>query len=154
MLKWFKRTFYDPSPSLSDTTENKSKMDSIKSDPLNDPNYSLQILVNTDGKPRYNAEGEVVLSTVRKSVPLEHFDYDRAQKLLIWKFMNNRKRRTYVQDAPEEAFDFGAPSDYWDDVELPGELNETKDLEPYFEDQRFRDFHISSQQPSEDSQDE
>lgn len=154
MLKWFKRVFYDPTEGLSGPIEDNKVAPAPKYDPLNDPDYSLQILVNSDGKPRYNSRGEVVLSTVRKSVPLEHFDYERAQKVLIWKFMQNRQKRVYTQDAPEEEFDFGAPSDYWNDVELPGQLNETKDLEPYFEDQRFKDYHLSSQQPSDDSQDE
>ena len=128
------------------------------SDPINDPIYQLQIKARETGKPQVAPDGSVILSDERRVFPLDHGRFNRQQALAAeWIHRLSRKADAEGNDTIDEFYDFGPPSDMWDDFEVEGEMTDGHDLSGFEEDMRTREYYSpkpkASQQPSAASQD-
>lgn len=128
------------------------------SDPMYDEYYRLSIKARKSGMPQIASDGSVILSDERHVFPLDHGRFNKEQAFAAeWIYRLSRKADMEGNDTIDEFYDFGPPSDMWDDFEIANEIPEFADTSGFEEDRRTREFYNpkpkASKQPSEDSQD-
>ena len=127
-------------------------------DPITDEYYQLSIKARKTGLPQIASDGSVILSDERHVFPMDHGRFNREQAYAAeWIYKLSRKADAEGHDTIDEFYDFGPPSDMWDDFEVEGEIPEFADTSGFEEDRRTREFYNpkpkASQQPSAASQD-
>ena len=116
--------------------------------PLTDHDAAIQRAMKT-GKPVRMLDGTVVLDPTRRVMPIEY-----ARPTLSWEQrmieLLSRKNDEAGEDTVEEFYDFGPPSDEWDDFNSPYEMPEPRDNYGWYEDMETSSYYnpSSSQQPS------
>ena len=121
--------------------------------PLTDHDAAIQRAMKT-GKPVRMLDGTVVLDPTRRVMPIEY-----ARPSLSWEQrmiqLLSRKNDEAGEDTLDEFYDFGPPSDEWDDFQSPYEMPEERDHFGWIEDEQTKmHYDPRSMQPSEPPQEE
>lgn len=113
--------------------------------------HEALIQANKTMKPVYLSNGGVMLPDIKKTVPIDYaLPYNSWQNDILR--MLSRKNDEAGDDTIEEFYDFGPPSDQWDEFQSPYEVPEYSDNAGYYEDVRIREHFNPSQQPSVEHQ--
>ena len=107
------------------------------------PYYDLQVRAHRENRALRHPDGTVVLSNQTLLCPIEmHRAVSKADDIhsIIANYLSARQDD---QDADtwEEFYDFGPPSDEWDDMSPPGAMPEYRDASSWEEDAATRHFY-------------
>ena len=107
------------------------------------PYYDLQVKAHRENRALRHSDGTVILSNQSLLCPIEiHRAMSKSEDIhsIIANYLSARQDDQGF-DTVEEFYDFGPPSDEWDDMAPPGTIPEPRDASSWAEDAATTQFY-------------